>query len=135
MAISKDIQTEYQTIFKYHRISDVNIFTVDNDIQIRIVTESYASKEARMNGARAVYTENIIEHADFAMAPFYALLKAKFPMFADGEDDFDDAWKEKIQQAAKFTQQTPQGDLLAQWEESELIEEETPEEAGEESEE
>lgn len=117
MAIEKEIQNEYMAVFKYHRISDVEIFTVDGDIQLRIVTESYIDKEARKQGARAVKTENIIEHADFAMTPFYALLKAKFPMFYDGTDDFDDAWKEVPVNRAKFTQQTNDGKLLQQWQE------------------
>lgn len=117
MAIQKQIRNEYAAVFTYHRISDVEIFTVDGDVQLRIVTESYIDKEARKNGARAIKTENIIEHADFALTPFYALLKAKFPMFFEGTDDFDDDWKEKPVKKACFTQQTADGKLLQKWQE------------------
>lgn len=116
MAITKDIKNEYQATFKYHKISDVSILNVDGRTQLRITVKSYVDKEARKNEARAVITENIIENADFAMTPFYALLKAKFPVF-NGTDDFDDEWKNKDESHARFTQQSPDGSLIAQWEE------------------
>ena len=124
MGIKKDIENDYKVKFNYHRIAAVEIFKDGRDIQLRIITESYVNKEARLAGAKAVKVENIINHADFAMAPFYALLKAKFPMFMNGLDDFDDDI-EPVQETkpdASFTQQSPQGELLARWTENDLIE-------------
>jgi hypothetical protein len=46
------------------------------------------------------------------MSPFYALLKAKFPDYNDGNDDFDDAWKIKNTQPAIFVMQSKEGKLL-----------------------
>lgn len=67
--------------------------------------------------------ENIITHADFAMSPFYALLKAKFPMFQNGIDDLDeDTEKTETRPETLFTQQTPAGDLIDRWNEEDLIE-------------
>lgn len=125
MGIKKEIENEYKAKFNYHKISEVRIFTVNGVSQLRITTESYVDKEARKAGAKAVKTENIIENADFALTPFYALLKAKFPMFQDGEDDFNDEWKTIEESRPQYTQQTPSGELLAQWEEAEIIEDES----------
>lgn len=130
MAIVKSIENEYKAKFDYHKVSDIHILVTDNDIQLRIIVDSYVNKEARKQGARAVQTENIIQHADFAVKPFYELLKAKFGMFQDGEDDYDDAWKTAEDTPPLFTQQTPDGELIGQWTE----EPENEEAAGEETE-
>ena len=123
MGIKKDIENEYRVNFNYHRIAEVAIFKNDRDIQLSIITESYVDKEARLTGAKAVRVENIIQHADFALAPFYALLKAKFPMFQNGLDDFDDDIGEKTETKPDvcYTQQTTQGNLIANWTENDLI--------------
>lgn len=119
MAIQKDVLTEFNTTFRYHKIVEVNILTTDAGIQLRIVTDSYLDKESRQKGARAIRMENIISGADFALSPFYGLLKAKFPMFAEGDDDFEDSWKKpEYPVEPVFTQQTPRGDLIAQWKET-----------------
>ncbi|MCQ2242086.1 hypothetical protein [Treponema sp.] len=138
MAISKDIENEYRATFKYHKIREVKIWNTEDGPAIRIVTESYIDKEARKTGAKAVLTENIIQNADFALTPFYALLLSKFPMFAGGTDDFDDEWKEGVKPEPLFTQQTASGQMLAQWKEAKPEEPEAkpeePEEAPEEKE-
>lgn len=125
MGIKKEIENEYKAKFNYHKISEVRILTVNGVTQLRIMTESYVDKDARKAGAKAVKTENIIENAEFALNPFYALLKAKFPMFQDGEDDFSDDWKGAESGKPQYTQQTPSGDLIAQWEEAEIIDNES----------
>lgn len=123
MAIKKDIENEYKAKFNYHKISEVRIFASEGDISLFITTESYVDKEARHSGAKAVKMENIITHADFAMSPFYALLKAKFPMFQNGIDDLDeDTEKTETRPETLFTQQTPAGDLIDRWNEEDLIE-------------
>lgn len=119
MAIQKNVLTEFNTEFKYHKIVEVNILSNDNGIQLRIVTDSYLDKESRQKGARAIRMENIISGADFAFSPFYNLLKAKFPMFADGDDDFEDSWKGVEKPEVMYTQQTPRGELINQWKENE----------------
>lgn len=88
MAIIKDVETSYGTIFNYHKIGDVKIIKTNDEIQLRITVESYLNKEARIEGKQPVITEAIILNADFALNPFYALLKAKFPEF-EGIDDMD----------------------------------------------
>lgn len=130
MAIVKSIENEYKAKFDYHKVSDIHILVTDNDIQLRIIVDSYVNKEARKQGARAVQTENIIQHADFAVKPFYELLKAKFGMFQAGVDDYDDAWKTAEDTPPLFTQQTPDGELIGQWTE----EPENEEAAGKETE-
>ena len=63
----------------------------------------------------------IIMAADFAMTPFYALLKAKFPEFKDLADDMDNSFKKQADAAkkAEFIEQTGQGQLINRWPEKE----------------
>ncbi len=118
MALTKGIENIYGASFNYHKISDVKIVVSDNGIQLRIIVDSFVDKDARKAGKKPVRTENIIEGADFALTPFYMLLKAKFGDFADATDDFDDAWKNKLTPQVIYTQQTPQGELLSKYRES-----------------
>lgn len=138
MALTKGIENIYGASFNYHKISDVKIVVSDNGIQLRIIVDSFVDKDARKAGKKPVRTENIIEGADFALTPFYMLLKAKFGDFADATDDFDDAWKNKVTPQVIYTQQTPQGELLskyreplAQTESTTAQEEQTPAESAE----
>lgn len=117
MALTKGIENIYGASFNYHKISDVKIVVSDNGIQLRIIVDSFVDKDARKAGKKPVRTENIIEGADFALTPFYMLLKAKFGDFADASDDFDDAWKNKVTPQVIYTQQTPQGELLSKYRE------------------
>lgn len=86
MALIKEIENSYGVTFNYHKIGDVRILKTKAGTQLRITVESYLDKEARRNGKQPIKTEAIIEHAEFALDPFYALLKAKFPEFS-GLDD------------------------------------------------
>ena len=121
MALVKGIENIYGAKFSYHKLSDVRIAVTENGIQVRMIVDSYVDKQARMDGKQAVRTENIIENADFALTPFYMLLKAKFEDFAGSEDDFEDAWKtNELDEANKkiiYTQQTVQGKLISKREE------------------
>lgn len=116
MAIQKNIETEYGVNFKYHKITDVRINTRSGKTQLVITVASYLDKDARINNKDAVYHECIISGADFALTPFYALLKAKFKDFASGQDDFDNAFKgPQVQNDVTYVQQTPQGNNAQKW--------------------
>ena len=118
MALVKGIENSYGVKFSYHKIDNVKIVVTDKGIQLRMTVDSYVDKDARKNGKKPVRTENIIEGADFALTPFYMLLKAKFADYADADDDFIDDWKETKPAKITYTQQTPQGDLISHYEES-----------------
>ena len=92
MAIIKEIESEYGVPFKYHKIQSVRVESQDNEIILIMKVASYVSKEARAANKNAVYTECCINNADFALTPFYSLLKTKFPQF-EGDDDFDNTFK------------------------------------------
>lgn len=130
MALVKGIENLYGTKFNYHKLDNIKIVVTNNGIQLRMTVDSYVDKEARMAGKKPVRTENIIEGADFALTPFYMLLKAKFADFNDAQDDFDDAWKGALTPQIIYTQQTPQGELISKTYEGE--EEATTEEEQEE---
>lgn len=121
MALVKGIENIYGAKFSYHKLSDVRIAVTENGIQVRMIVDSYIDKQARVDGKQAVRTENIIENADFALTPFYMLLKAKFADYAEAEDDFSTDWKTNGQEETKkkitYTQQTVQGKLLSKREE------------------
>lgn len=117
MAIVKGIENIYGAKFSYHKLSDVRIAVTANGIQLRMIVESYMDKDARKTGKQPVRTENIIENADFALTPFYKLLKAKFEDYAGSEDDFEDSWKPAADKNIVLTQQTPQGQLISKHEE------------------
>ncbi|MCF0124833.1 MAG: hypothetical protein HUJ68_03605 [Clostridia bacterium] len=117
MAIFKEIENEFKAKFNYHKIKEVRIIQTEEGTQLRILTESYVNKDARIEGAKAILIENIIEKADFAVKPFYEILKAKFEMFKDGEDDFEDNWKQKNVQKSVFSIQNQNGELIKQWSE------------------
>lgn len=121
MAIVKGIENIYGAKFSYHKLSDVRIAVTANGIQLRMIVESYMDKDARKTGKQPVRTENIIENADFALTPFYKLLKAKFADYAGSEDDFEDSWKtnelEETKKKITYTQQTVQGKLISKYEE------------------
>lgn len=95
MAIKKDIENEYGADFNYHKIKKV---TIENDekngIILNMEVYSYKDKEARISGKMPTVKNCIIYGADFAMQPFYALLKAKFPSYSSGKDDHDNSFKE-----------------------------------------
>lgn len=118
MAIEKNVENVYGAKFNYHRISEVKLLNQDGEIQLRIVVDSYVDQNARLNGKKPVRTENIILHADFALAPFYALLKAKFQDYSDSEDVFEEI--ERLVQPAEMIQQTVDGRLISHVKEGEV---------------
>lgn len=116
MALKKEITNEYGVDFQYHKISDVRIINKDGDVQIRMIVDSYLNEEQRRSGKASIRTENIIQHADFALTPFYALLKAKFPQYENAEDVVEET-TDAI--PAIMTQQSMDGKLISQTKEGE----------------
>lgn len=120
MAIEKPVENEFGIDFEYHKIREVRIINDDKiGVQLVITVFSWADKKARIEGREPVKMQCIIDQADFAMTPFYALLKAKFPDFGNGKDDFDNSFKKVPEGTPQFFEQTAQGNLLKKWKESE----------------
>lgn len=132
MAIDKQVENEYGAQFTYHKLREVRVINDDaTGVQLVLTVQSWLNKQARINGREPTVRQCIIMHADFAMTPFYALLKAKFPDFAEGTDDFDNDFKavkipaaekmrntmEAKQVQAEYTVQTMQGQLMKRWKE------------------
>ena len=127
MAIGKPVENEYGAQFTYHKLREVRIINDDNiGVQLTLTVYSWLDKKSRIEGKQPTIRQCIISNADFAVDPFYALLKAKFPDFAKGEDDMDNSFKalkvEKgpVRNAAKvpvFTMQPAHGDLMKRWKE------------------
>lgn len=127
MAIIKEIESDFGVPFVYHKIKSVRI---ENDpktdeIILIMTVASYATKQARAENKNAVFTQCSISNADFALTPFYRLLKAKFPEYA-GEDDFDNGFKggERINPYVTYAQNS--GGTFNKWTEGP---DEEPEEA------
>ena len=132
MAIDKSVENEYGADFTYHKLRDVRITNDDKSgIQLTLTVHSWLNKQARIDGKMPTVRQCIIMNADFAMTPFYALLKAKFEEFSGGIDDFNNEFKEaKLPQGAaehpavpEYTVQTPQGQLIKRWKESPKVQE------------
>ena len=113
MAIDKAVENEYGAAFEYHKIREVRVVNDEHaGIQIFMTVYSYLDKQARIDGKQPTVRQCIIDNADFAMTPFYALLKAKFPDFA-GADDMDNSFKgEREEGPVTLVQQTLNGKLL-----------------------
>lgn len=112
MAIQKEIENQYGVNFNYHKIKEVRIYTENDGQQPQVVmlVESYRDKQARIDGKTPVRTKHIIYGADFALEPFYALLKNKFETFSDGQDDLDNSFKpKKSTDKIKFITQSEDG--------------------------
>lgn len=128
MAIDKAVENEYGAEFTYHKLREVRIINDDNiGVQLTLTVESWINKEARIAGKQPTVRQCIIQGADFAMTPFYSLLKAKFTDFSGGTDDFDNAFKisEGQKPVPVFTVQTAHGDLIGRWRETAETEPET----------
>ena len=116
MAINKEIENEYGAKFRYHKLREVRIINDDKiGVQLTMTVYSWLDKQARIDGKQPTVRQCIIDGADFAMTPFYALLKSKFNNFDDGKDDFDNSFKavEGDAPAPFFTEQTALGRLLS----------------------
>ena len=115
MAIDADVENEYGAVFKYHKLREVRVINDDNaGVQLTMTVYSWLNKQARIDGKQPTVRQCIIDNADFAMSPFYALLKAKFESFDTGLDDMDNAFKATKEPPARpqFIEQTAQGRLL-----------------------
>ncbi|MBO7731663.1 MAG: hypothetical protein J6S67_03905 [Methanobrevibacter sp.] len=120
MAIDKKIENEFGAEFSYHKLREVRIVNDDKvGIQLVMTVYSWVNKQARIDGKQPTVRQCIIMAADFAMTPFYALLKAKFPEFTTGEDDYDNSFKVVPSGNAEFVEQTGAGKLLGRWREAE----------------
>ena len=118
MAINKKIENEYGAEFEYHKIREVKIKNTKNGIQLIMTVDSYLDKQARIANKSPTTRECIINNADFALQPFYALLKAKFPDFKLAHDDMDNSFKgEKFVSDTKFIQQSSDYTMIKTWQE------------------
>ena len=119
MAIDKAVENEYGAEFAYHKLRDVRIVNDEKiGIQLVMTVYSWINKQARIDGKEPTVRQCIIHDADFALSPFYALLKAKFPDFGDGADDYDNSFKAEHVASAEFVEQTGRGTLIRRWKES-----------------
>ncbi|MBO7735091.1 MAG: hypothetical protein J6S67_21185 [Methanobrevibacter sp.] len=126
MAINKSVENEYGAEFTYHKLREVRIINDDDaGVQLALTVYSWINKDARIAGKAPTVRRCIVNKADFALNPFYALLKAKFSDFAvsgtDGADDFDNSFKldNGINTAsAEYVMQTGNGDLIERWKEA-----------------
>lgn len=125
MAVENAVENEYGAQFTYHKLREVRIVNDDKiGVQLTLTVQSWLDKPARISGKQPTTRQCIIMAADFAMTPFYALLKAKFPEFTSGADDFDNSFKEAPdteKPAPEFFEQTGQGHLLKRWREAEPV--------------
>lgn len=114
MAIDVGIENEYGATFNYHKLKEIRIIN-DDRIGIQVVMDVYSwiNKQARIDGKQPTVRRCIIDNADFAMTPFYALLKAKFNDFANGFDDYNNDFKPERKGDVIFTEQTYNGDLIS----------------------
>lgn len=114
MAINKNVENEYGAEFTYHKLRDVRVINNDDGhVQVIMNVYSWLDKQARIEGKQPTIRQCIIDNADFAMTPFYALLKAKFEDFSDGNDDFDNSFKAGVSDLPMtLTEQTLNGKLI-----------------------
>lgn len=123
MAINKGVETEYGAQFFYHKLRSIQIVNDDNTgVQLVLTVYSWVDKQARITGKQPCVRECIVNGADFAMAPFYKLLKAKFPDFTSGADDMDNSFKEEVNGDPLYVVQTGHGDLIGKWKEDQEAE-------------
>ena len=119
MAIQEQVENEYGATFNYHKIKSVRIDADDNSgVGLSIIVYSWLNKQCRIEGKKPSIRKCSILQADFALTPFYELLKAKFPEFAGGDDDFDNSFKsEEKTGGAMFVESTGAGELIKKWNE------------------
>lgn len=116
MAISKEIENEYGVKFNYHKIADVRLLITEDNIQLKMKVDSYANKQARIDGKHPISQIYVIDNVDFALQPFYMLLKNKFNVI-NGDDDFDNSFKEHKVHPRTFSRQSLMSGLLERWQE------------------
>ena len=119
MAINKGVENEYGAQFFYHKLRDVRVINDEKKgVQVVMTVYSWLDKEARINGKEPCVRQCIINGADFAMTPFYALLKAKFPEFTTGDNDYDNSFKQIPDAVPEYFEQTGHGSLINKWREN-----------------
>jgi len=121
MAIDKQVENEYGAKFTYHKLREVRIVNDDKiGVQLVLTVQSWLDKSARIEGKKPTTRQCIIMAADFAFTPFYQILKAKFPEFASGADDFDNGFKgDAPEQKPEFISQSNTGHVFDRWKEAE----------------
>ena len=124
MAIDKQVENEYGVKFTYHKLREVRIVNDDNiGVQLVLTVQSWIDKQARIDGKQPTVRQCIIMAADFAMTPFYQLLKAKFPEFEAGADDMDNGFKgDQPEQKSEFISQSNTGRVFNRFKETEVME-------------
>lgn len=115
MAIDMPVENEYGAQFNYHKLREVRIINSENTgVQLTLTVDSWLDKQARIDGKQPTVRQCVIQGADFAMTPFYALLKAKFTEFSDGTDDFDNSFKAGDEKPVpEYIEQTMRGQLIS----------------------
>lgn len=121
MAIDMPVENEYGAQFNYHKLREVRIINSEKiGVQLTLTVDSWLDKQARIDGKQPTVRQCVIMGADFAMTPFYALLKAKFEEFTDGIDDFDNSFKAEAEKPVpEFIEQTMRGQLISRRREAE----------------
>lgn len=114
MAINHPVENEYGAQFNYHKLREIRIINSEKiGVQLTLTVESWLDKQARIDGKQPTVRQCVIQGADFAMTPFYALLKAKFAEFGPGADDFDNSFKgEKQSGDTEYIMQTTHGQII-----------------------
>ena len=114
MAIDMPVENEYGAKFNYHKLREVRIINSDKiGVQLTLTVDSWLDKQARIDGKQPTVRQCVIMGADFAMTPFYALLKAKFAEFGPGQDDFDNSFKGETQSSdTEYIMQTTHGQII-----------------------
>jgi hypothetical protein len=115
MAIDMPVENEYGAKFDYHKLREVRIINSDKiGVQLTLTVDSWLNRQARIDGKQPTVRQCVIMGADFAMEPFYKLLKAKFSEFSDGADDFDNSFKAVKQEGGtEYIEQTVHGKVIS----------------------
>lgn len=114
MAIEKDVENEFGVAFNYHKIREVRLINDDKGVQLVLTVYSWANRKARTEGKQPSVRQCVILEADFALAPFYALLKSKFPDFDLGTDELKNGFKKaRVKNQVELIEQTGTGKLIS----------------------
>lgn len=122
MAVIKEIENEFGAKFNYHKLQKVIIENTDNGVTIIMNVESYLNEDARKDGKVPTVRQCIINGADFALTPFYQILKGKFPEFQNCEDEMSNAFmqeEKKLKPKMTFLVQDQHYRNVQKWEEKE----------------
>ena len=116
MAIENAVENEYGVDFMYHKIREVRVINDDQiGVQLTMTVYSWRDKAARIEGKQPTVRQCIISGENFALSPFYILLKSKFPEFTEGSDDFDNSFKALAESEPQFFETSGNGKLINKW--------------------